>query len=609
MTRFETGERIAGDTGAGFPQRRTTWSRGSGSRRLAAALLASACAVGAAASATPAEAGTPPSCGALYTIARGDTLFQVAKRAYGDGWQYKKIFEANRDLLPDEKSVEIGDQLLVPCLDGSAPQTRREVMQSAAAPALPEQAAADMTAADMTAPAPEPQAPVETVAAGAAEAVRPEAVRPEACFAEHTVAVGDTLFLIAQKAYGDGWKYKEIFQANRDLLPNEASVELGSTLLIPCLDGTGPRTRREAVAAGLMSEPVDIGSASDPAPAFAGAIAGLQASENPDAAPDVALPAFDTLTADLRMPAPPAIAGWPGLASPEAMADLTTGLAAASVAAAGETAEPVGPVVQQAQDDVSATALLDQASVRFVARTTPDGFAFPAQIGGGVAVTIVAQSLAAANPEQPFTLASVSDRAGYLRLLVDQGSFDVSFPWYMPDCAAGDRLDWQARTLCAEFEFSRPLAQVPLVFYTRLDSPLAGVTSIAELAGKRICRPSSGFADDLDLGALARLEGTIERPGTAIDCFADLIAGKVDVVSLVGFHADEEVARLQIDNAVAAIPALTGIQTLHAIAPKSNRRGLAYLALVNRGLESIMLSGKWFEVITEFENRHEALNG
>ena len=68
---------------------------------------------------TDATAQPPIACGTIYTVARGDTLFKIAERAFGNGLFYKQIFEANSDVLPNSASVEIGNELLIPCLDGT----------------------------------------------------------------------------------------------------------------------------------------------------------------------------------------------------------------------------------------------------------------------------------------------------------------------------------------------------------------------------------------------------------------------------------------------------------------------------------------------------------
>lgn len=52
----------------------------------------------------------------------------------------------------------------------------------------------------------------------------------------YTVKEGDTLFIIAQKYYSDGYKYSEIVKANNILNPD--LVEVGQVLNIPKIDST-----------------------------------------------------------------------------------------------------------------------------------------------------------------------------------------------------------------------------------------------------------------------------------------------------------------------------------------------------------------------------------
>ena len=49
----------------------------------------------------------------------------------------------------------------------------------------------------------------------------------------YVVQAGDTLGRIAQKLYGDGSRWKEIAEANKEQLPNPDLVEVGQKLLIP----------------------------------------------------------------------------------------------------------------------------------------------------------------------------------------------------------------------------------------------------------------------------------------------------------------------------------------------------------------------------------------
>ena len=62
-------------------------------------------------------AGVDTSCGAAVAIKlekSGDTLSKIAKEHYGDPNQYKKIFEANREVIGDPDKIYPGQQIRIP---------------------------------------------------------------------------------------------------------------------------------------------------------------------------------------------------------------------------------------------------------------------------------------------------------------------------------------------------------------------------------------------------------------------------------------------------------------------------------------------------------------
>jgi nucleoid-associated protein YgaU len=65
------------------------------------------------AEAEPVQEAAPPA-EQSYTVADGDTLWAIAERHYGDGSQYTRIFEANRDQLDNPDVIQPGQVLRIP---------------------------------------------------------------------------------------------------------------------------------------------------------------------------------------------------------------------------------------------------------------------------------------------------------------------------------------------------------------------------------------------------------------------------------------------------------------------------------------------------------------
>ena len=49
-----------------------------------------------------------------YVVVKGDTLSKIAERYYGDPSLYRKIFEANRDVIKNPDLIQIGWKLRIP---------------------------------------------------------------------------------------------------------------------------------------------------------------------------------------------------------------------------------------------------------------------------------------------------------------------------------------------------------------------------------------------------------------------------------------------------------------------------------------------------------------
>lgn len=52
----------------------------------------------------------------FHTVEKGDTLWKVAEKTYGNGSKYQAIFEANKPMLSDPDKIYPGQVLRIPAL-------------------------------------------------------------------------------------------------------------------------------------------------------------------------------------------------------------------------------------------------------------------------------------------------------------------------------------------------------------------------------------------------------------------------------------------------------------------------------------------------------------
>ena len=57
---------------------------------------------------------TAEKVGGTYTVQQGDSLSKIAKQELGDANAWKRIFEANRDVLDDPDKIQPGQTLKLP---------------------------------------------------------------------------------------------------------------------------------------------------------------------------------------------------------------------------------------------------------------------------------------------------------------------------------------------------------------------------------------------------------------------------------------------------------------------------------------------------------------
>ncbi len=72
-----------------------------------------------------------------------------------------------------------------------------------------------------------PRQPVASTAANPAPVASPPVQR------SYTIKAGDSLYKIARQVYGDSSRWREILAANRDRIPDETNLQVGTTIRIP----------------------------------------------------------------------------------------------------------------------------------------------------------------------------------------------------------------------------------------------------------------------------------------------------------------------------------------------------------------------------------------
>ena len=62
------------------------------------------------------QSGSSSTAAKIYVVIAGDSLSKIAKREYGNASEWKRIYEANQDVLKDPDKIFPGQKLKIPPL-------------------------------------------------------------------------------------------------------------------------------------------------------------------------------------------------------------------------------------------------------------------------------------------------------------------------------------------------------------------------------------------------------------------------------------------------------------------------------------------------------------
>ncbi len=124
-----------------------------------------------------------------HTVSKGEHLWAIAEKYYESGYNWVDIAKENN--LADPGTITEGQELIIP-----------KTAQIALRKSTP-------------------------IVAGAARTT--DSILAN----EYTVVKGDTLWKIAVRAYGDGYSWTRIYEANKDQISNANVIEKGMILKLP----------------------------------------------------------------------------------------------------------------------------------------------------------------------------------------------------------------------------------------------------------------------------------------------------------------------------------------------------------------------------------------
>lgn len=123
----------------------------------------------------------------VYIIEKGDSLWKIAEKKYNDGYAWTKIAKENN--LKNASVLSVGQKLKMPVVESKITAAITKTTET-----------------------------TNKIDSGIYKVVR-----------------NDSLWKIAVRAYGDGYKWNNIYQENKTIIRNPNLLEIGMTLKIPKL--------------------------------------------------------------------------------------------------------------------------------------------------------------------------------------------------------------------------------------------------------------------------------------------------------------------------------------------------------------------------------------
>ncbi|MBI4080350.1 MAG: LysM peptidoglycan-binding domain-containing protein [Candidatus Levybacteria bacterium] len=156
--------------------------------------------------------------GGSYIVQEGDDLWTIAEKIYNDGYQWEAIAKANNLSAPNELAA--GKTLQLPRVKAKPQPTT--IATVSVAPTKAAEPSGTIEPKSTTQPSAIPTIQVS-----------PQQKKENIAGTKYTIREGDTLWDIAVRSYGDGFKWVEIYRANATMISNPDLIYTGSTISVP----------------------------------------------------------------------------------------------------------------------------------------------------------------------------------------------------------------------------------------------------------------------------------------------------------------------------------------------------------------------------------------
>jgi polar amino acid transport system substrate-binding protein len=217
------------------------------------------------------------------------------------------------------------------------------------------------------------------------------------------------------------------------------------------------------------------------------------------------------------------------------------------------------------------------------------------QAQGGLLTEIINLALENADSKPEYQIDFINDDGAHLQPLITDHAYDISIGWSQPNCELTDKLEDESKFRCNNLDFSDPLYEEVLGYYTSSSDPVFADHS--ELKGKRICRAEAYTLAPLEEVDLVAPVIEIVRAPSAADCVNFVLENKADAALVAVDVALGRINELGADDQIQMHEALTFVDVLHAVIAKTHPQNDEILDVINNGLGNIKDSGLWFATV------------